>query len=59
MNLDEFIEYLEEIREEHGGNLDVAVQVPPGTRCWESSWTQFEVKVVSTDGGSIYLQCSN
>lgn len=58
MNLDEFIEHLEEIREEHGGNLDVAAQVPLGTRCWENSWTQFEVKVVSTDGGSIYLQCS-
>lgn len=58
MNLDEFIEHLEEIREEYGGNLDIAVQVPPATKCWESSWTQFSINCVSTDGGSIYLQCS-
>lgn len=58
MSLDELIQYLEEIREEHGGNLDVAAQVPPATKCWENSWTQFEVNCVSTDGGSIYLQCS-
>lgn len=59
MNLDEFIEHLEEIREEHGGSLDINVQVPPATKCWENSWTQFDVQAISTDGGSIYLQCSN
>lgn len=58
MNLDEFIECLEEMREEHGGNLDISVQLPPAAKCWENSWTQFEVKCISTDGGSIYLQCS-
>lgn len=58
MNLDEFIAQLEELRDLHGGNLDIAVQLPPGTKCWENSWTQFSVDCVSTDGGAIYLQCS-
>jgi len=58
MSLDELIAQLEELRDEHGGNLDIAVQVPPATKCWEYSWTQFSVNCVSTDGGSIYLQCS-
>lgn len=58
MNLDELIEHLEKLREEHGGDPDIAVQVPPGTKCWENSWTQFSVDCISTDGGSIYLQCS-
>lgn len=58
MNFDEFIAQLEELRDLHGDNLDIAVQLPPGTKCWENSWTQFSVDCVSTDGGAIYLQCS-
>lgn len=58
MSLDELIAQLEEFRDCYGGNLDIAVQVPPGAKCWEKSWTQFSVDYVSTDGGSIYLQCS-
>lgn len=58
MNLDELITQLEELRDSHVGSIDIAVQVPPGTKCWENSWTQFSVNCVSTDGCSIYLQCS-
>lgn len=29
MNLDEFIEQLQEMRAEYGGNLEIAAQVPP------------------------------
>lgn len=58
MSLDELITQLEELRDSHVGRIDVAVQVPPGTKCWENSWTQFSVNCVSTDGGSVYLQCS-
>lgn len=59
MNVEELIAQLEELRDYHGNNLDIAVQVPPGTKCWNKSWTQFSVNCISTDGGSIYLQCSN
>ena len=59
MDLDELIAQLEELRDCHGCKLDIAVQVPPATKCWENSWTQFDVQSISTDGGSIYLQCSN
>ena len=59
MNLREFIKQLEEIVDEYGtDDIDIAVQVPPGTKCSEESWTQFVVRCVSTDGGSTYLQCS-
>lgn len=58
MDLNELIAQLEELRDCHGGKLDIAVQVPPAAKCWEYSWTQFSVNCVSTDGGSIYLQCS-
>ena len=58
MSLDELIAQLEELRDYHEGSLDIAVQVPPATKCWENSWTQFSVDSVSTDGGSVYLQCS-
>ena len=58
MSLDELIAQLEELRDSHVGRIDVAVQVPPGTKWWENSWTQFSVNCVSTDGGSVYLQCS-
>lgn len=58
MILDELIARLEELREDNGGNLDIAIQVPPATKCWKNSWTQFSVDCISTDGGSIYLQCS-
>lgn len=42
---------------EHGCDLRLAVQVPPRTKCYENSWTQFRVDCVSTDGDTIYLQC--
>lgn len=58
MNLDQFIKYLEGLREVQGGNLNIAVQVPPGTKCWEQSWTQFSIDCISDDGGTVYLQCS-
>lgn len=58
MNLNELIAQLEELKDCYGGNLDIAIQVPLGTKCWRDSWTQFSVDYVSTDGGSIYLQCS-
>ena len=58
MSLDELIAQLEELRDSHVGRIDVAVQVAPGTKCCENSWTQFSVNSVSTDGCSVYLQCS-
>lgn len=58
MILDEFIKYLEELRDVQGGNLNVAVQVPPSTKCWEKSWTQFSIDCISDDGSTVYLQCS-
>lgn len=55
---DDLILKIEEMINEHGCDLRLAVQVPPGTKCYENSWTQFKVDCISTDGGCIYLQCS-
>lgn len=36
---------------------EIYVQLPPGTKCWEASWSQFAIGCVSDDGGTLYLQC--
>lgn len=56
MNLDDFIESLQDIRDEYGGDLEIAIQIPPNTKCWEDSWTQLSVGCISTDGGAAYIQ---
>lgn len=59
MTLEEFIDKLNEMIEENGSELaHISVQVPPNTKCWENDWTQFEVQCLSTDGTTVYLQCS-
>lgn len=54
----DIIQKIEEIMDEYGDDLNIKVQVPSGTKCWETSWTEFGIDCVSTDGGTIYLQCS-
>lgn len=60
MNLDDFLEKFEEALDKCDKDEDVyiSIQVPPGTKCRENSWTRFEVNYISTDGTTIYLQCS-
>lgn len=58
MDADNLISKIEEMMHEYGYDLNIAVQVPPGTKYWENSWTQFKIDCVSTDGNTIYLQCS-
>jgi hypothetical protein len=60
MSLDDFLEKFEEALDQcdRDEDVNVSIQVPPGTKCWENSWTQFEVNCISTDGTTIYLQCS-
>lgn len=59
MKLEEFIDQLNEMIEENGSELEhFSVQLPPKTKCWEKDWTQFEVQCLSTDGTTVYLQCS-
>lgn len=61
MSLDEFLEKFEEALDQCDRNEDIyiSIQVPPRTKCWDNSWTQFEVGCISTDGTTIYLQCNN
>lgn len=61
MSLYEFLEKFEEALDQFDKNEDIyiSIQVPPGTKCWDNSWTQFEVGCISTDGTTIYLQCNN
>lgn len=54
----DIIQKIEEIMDEYGDDLNIKVQVPSGTKYWETSWTEFGIDYVSTDGGTIYLQCS-
>lgn len=56
MTLDEFISELEQMREEWGGDLEIAAQIPPKSKVWEDSWTQFSFGCLSTDGGTCYIQ---
>lgn len=46
-----------ELIKNYGTEMNVVVQLPPGSRCWEESWTQFEIGCISSDGGTVYLQC--
>lgn len=46
-----------ELIKNYGTEMNVVVQLPPGSKCWEDSWTQFEISCVSEDGGTVYLQC--
>ena len=39
----DIIQKIEEIMDEYGDDLNIKVQVPGGTQCWETSWTEFGI----------------